>query len=154
MEVEDAPQARSSTHVPATGTSSQATSFSDHGSREKSRDRTRSRGGIRRGDTKIQGLVSSLPDMLSRMIDSRLPDWSRQPSPASSLHSDLHVTREEAEHTQELGFIEILPPLEGETSGQKRDLSSPTRPAVTLIPSPILGSPPHPPPAALAQANP
>ncbi|KAK3863795.1 hypothetical protein Pcinc_030474 [Petrolisthes cinctipes] len=143
MEVEDAPQARSSTLPPATGTPSS----SDHGSREKSRERSRdkrerkdkkrrhrgsssssspqrkkslSRDAVASLSTQIQGLVSSLTDMLYRMIDSRLPDRSCQPSPASSLNSKLHVAREEAELTQELGFVEAHPPPEGEPSGHKR----------------------------------
>ncbi|KAK3881910.1 hypothetical protein Pcinc_013674 [Petrolisthes cinctipes] len=86
--------------------------------------------------TQIQGLVSSLLDKLSRMIEARLPDRSRQLSPTSSLHSDLQVTMKEVgDHTQELGFLEVHPPPE--PLGHKRDATFPVCPAMTLIPSPV-----------------
>ncbi|KAK3880405.1 hypothetical protein Pcinc_015088 [Petrolisthes cinctipes] len=88
------------------------------------------------------------------MIESRLQDRSCQPSPASSLYSVLQGTREEVgDYIQELGFLKAHPPTEGDPLRHNRSTTFSVCPAVNPIPSPVPGSPTHPPPAALAQTT-
>ncbi|KAK4301593.1 hypothetical protein Pmani_026371 [Petrolisthes manimaculis] len=130
MEVENIALTRISTPPSATGTPSQALSSLDHDVRDRIRETSREKKKRRHRDssssssslrkkslfsiprasreevsslpTQFQELVLSLPGMLSRMIESRLPGENNIPFQASSPHSDLHVIGEERERLQDL----------------------------------------------------
>ncbi|KAK3888479.1 hypothetical protein Pcinc_007461 [Petrolisthes cinctipes] len=120
--------------------------------RKKSRSSTPrvSREEVSSLSTQFQELVSSLPDMLSRMIEVRLPQENLHPSRVSSTHSDLQATAEEPEHLREL--LASLPTSDTDTGGHKRTLTS-LCPVMTPMASPFPASPLLPTVLALPSAS-